>query len=114
MTEPLSAARLAEIRERARRMIADRVTYAPLQYAEDYGLLLAEVDRLRAELERIQRWAVETVHGSAAAEVLLLIRDLPAASAEQLCDRVKPHPAHKHIARRVSWQCPGIPAAPSV
>lgn len=45
--------------------------------------LLAEVHRLRAELEqaradvaRIQRWAAETVHGSAAAEVLLLIRNL--------------------------------------
>lgn len=51
MTEPLSAARLAEIRERARRMIADHVTYAQLQHAEDYSVLLAEVDRLNAELE---------------------------------------------------------------
>lgn len=52
MTTPLPAARLAEIRERARRMIADRAVYASLQYAEDYGLLLAEVDRLAVESEQ--------------------------------------------------------------
>lgn len=48
MSVPLSDSELAEIRERARRMIADKVTYAPVQYAEDYSVLLAEVDRLRA------------------------------------------------------------------
>lgn len=48
MTTPPSDIRLTGIRERARRMIADKVTYARLQYAEDYGFLLAEVDGLRA------------------------------------------------------------------
>lgn len=52
MSVPLSDSRLTEIRERARRMIADKVVYAPVQYAEDYSLLLAEVERLRAELAK--------------------------------------------------------------
>lgn len=90
----------------------------------------ADADRLRADLQRIQRWATTTVHGSAAAEVLLLIRNLPNApvwncftdeayrssltdSPERPCDRVQAHPAHKHVAQRASWQCPGV-VVPSV
>lgn len=52
MSVPLSDTRLTEIRERARRMVADKVTFASIQYAEDYSLLLAEVERLRTEAEQ--------------------------------------------------------------
>jgi hypothetical protein len=55
----LSPEREAEIRERARRMIFDKVTYASVQYAEDYSALLAELDRVRLEF----REAMDNYHG---------------------------------------------------
>ena len=70
---------LAELnRLRAR---VDTLTAVAQSNAKAQRVAYEECERLRAELARIQRWATETVHGSAAAEVLLLIRDLPETAA---------------------------------
>ena len=69
---------LAEV-DRLRALVADYQGEV-VRYDADHERLSAELARLRADQARIQRWATTTVHGSAAAEVLLLIRDLPKES----------------------------------